>query len=115
MEESLLLRIATATSLIGLVVLFLLSQLLEPVEIELGDLMQQDEGSDITLEGVIQQVQSSDKIAYIDLAYPESVKATVFLSGGLELEKGDYVKITGEVTEFRGQNQLVASEIEVLG
>lgn len=114
MDESLLLKISLATSLIGLVALFLVTYSVRPHDTLLQKINELDEGEDVRVTGVVSKINQREKIAYIDIAYPESRTATVFTTADLKLQKGDFVEITGEVSEFKGEKQLIAQEIDVL-
>ena len=111
MDESVLLRIALAVSITGLLALFTISRLIELPLTDIGDIQTEEQ---VVVKGIIGEISEHEKVSYIELIHPSKVQAIVFSPPGLNLNKGDYVSIEAEVREFKNEKQLVADKIKLL-
>jgi hypothetical protein len=115
MEEQLLLKIALSCSLAGLVVLYFLTASLELEETKVSNLTGTEESTLVRLMGVVESVEDSGKIMYIDVAQPETASIIIFKDRNLSIAKGDFVDVRGEVRDYKGKKEIVAAGIDVLG
>lgn len=109
-----MLRWALMSTVIGLVVLFLISLNSKADEIPLAELENIDFGTDVKIVGAISKVNSLGKISLIEVVHPESTDIVVFLDRDTALEIGDFVEIIGEVREFKGEHEIIADKISKL-
>jgi len=114
MEESLLLKIALSFSLLGLVVLFFLTNNLKIEETKIENLTDVREDSIVRVRGVITDIRDYGKMANLEIAQPQRLDIIIFKSSNLSLQKGSFVDIVGEVREYNGRKELIASQIDVL-
>lgn len=113
MDESKLLNIALTVSVLGLISLFVLSSQFKPEQV-LFDKLDSTENTDIKISGVVSDVSISEKLVYLEVAQLSSVKVLVFKPRDFNLAKGEFVEISGELSDFKGKNQIVANKIKVL-
>ena len=97
MDDSKLIQLAISTSIIGLIVLTVISLY--------GDYPNQS-----SLEQLSSNIIDVKITGVIDLVSPKTDEVLIFEDGKLNLRKGDYVQILGELQE----DQIVAHQIEVL-
>ncbi len=114
MKESTLLRIALSFSLIGLVALFILAQTMGLDETTLENITHAEEDTTVRIKGVVSGYMDYGKTARIEIARPETTEVFLFKSRNISLKKGDFVEITGEVSEYKGRKEILASTVEVL-
>jgi len=115
MKEATLLRIALSFSLIGLVALFILTQTMRPEEAHAGNLSSVEESRIVRIKGVVSGFRDYGKTARIEIARSETTEVFLFKSRNLSLQKGDFVEITGEVSDYNGRKELIASQVDILG
>jgi len=115
MKEATLLRIALSFSLLGLVALFILTQSMELEETKIANFSGAEAGSIVKIKGVVSGFSDTGKTARIEIAQPQTTEVFLFKSSNLSLEKGEFVEITGEVSDYNGRKELVASQVDVLG
>ena len=113
MDESNLLRIALVSSLVGLVILFLISGNIEVQHSAVVDLNEMAAEQDVKITGVISSVKDLGKIMILGVAQPQTIDVMLFKEGEIKLQKGDFVELTGELREYRGKKEIIASKIEV--
>ncbi|TKJ17620.1 hypothetical protein CEE44_03755 [Candidatus Woesearchaeota archaeon B3_Woes] len=110
MKEKTLLKIALIVSLIGILILLFISSKLEVNEKTISNIDETDIGSSLKIDGVITNIRKTNTITLIDIAQLEEMKVVVF-NKEIELNKGDYVEITGKIEEYKGSTELIADKI----
>ncbi len=113
MEETLLLRLSLAVSIIGLALLFLASKFvqLEPTKIE--DLCSKQLNDKARIKGRIEGVKELDKAYVIEVAQEKTVSVTVFKGDSVSFRPGQFVDVVGRLQEYRGKRQVVADKVRI--
>jgi DNA/RNA endonuclease YhcR with UshA esterase domain len=111
MNESLLLKAAMITAILGLIAIALIAELTDIKEMSLGDAKQIDEGAMVKVTGTIERVSSKEGFSIITIAKEESM--TIVFFDSINLTKGQSIEVTGKTREYEGENELVAEKIEV--
>ena len=118
MKETTILKIALICSLIGLVVLFLLSNTLSVKEYSPQQL-NRNEGDNVKLTGTVGKITDSGNLVLIEVNQHNPITIVLFKDNknynGINLMSGNYVEILGEVREYRGKSEIVADKIRVIG
>lgn len=110
MKEKTLLKISLISSLMGILLLLIISNKLEVNEKIISNIDETDIGSNLRISGVITNVKNIGSVMLIDIAQLEKMKVVVFNSN-ITLNKGDYVEITGKIEEYKGSTELIADKI----
>ena len=113
MKEKTLLTIALISSLIGILVLFFVSGSIEVEEKKIAELDLEKLDSDVRIRGVVSSVRDLDKIMILDVAQPQTVNVMLFKEGNINVSKGDFVDLEGELREYEGKREIIANQIEV--
>ena len=115
MKENLLLKIALISSVIGLIILFFISENIKVDTTTLDKLDQLDIDTTVKVKGVISAITEFDKIAIIKIMEPNTREVVIFKKSNLtELQEGDLIEVEGTVQEYEGRFQLIGNEISVL-
>ncbi len=116
MKEKTLLRIALISGIIGIVILFLISDNLEINEKNIDKINKANVEEDVKLIGTISKITQLEKVAFIELKQPATMTVIVFKdkNKNLTLDKGDNVEIIGEIEEYNGELEVIAQRIRVL-
>ena len=115
MKEKQILKISLIGAVIGILVLFFLSEhVLKVDEIAIDRLDEFNVGTDVKIKGFVENIKDLDKIAILDVAQLKSVTVVLFKSGNLTIKEGDYVEIKGEIEEYNGKLELIGNEIKRL-
>lgn len=112
MDESNLLKLALISSLVGIVVLLLISSNIELESSSIGELEEMDT-ENVKITGVISSVKDLGKIMILGVSQPQTIDVMLFKEGDVELQKGDFVELTGELREYRGKKEIIANKIEI--
>jgi DNA/RNA endonuclease YhcR with UshA esterase domain len=110
MNESALLKISLICSLVGILLLFFISNNLQVNEKVISELDETDIGSSVRLTGIVTNFQNRGSVILIDVAQLEEMQVVVFNSN-FTLNKGDAVEIIGKVDEYEGNRQLIADKV----
>lgn len=122
MEDTQIFRIALITAIIGLAGMMLLSGKVTPQEIKIKDINKGMIGEEITVEGVVEKIDKSSKSNTYFLQIVDDtgkISAIIFDSTVLDIEKSSLsinsfvnhrIKITGEVTEYNGNIELILKD-----
>ena len=111
MNESLLLKIALITAILGLAALALITKITDLKEINIGEAKQADEEATVKITGVVERVTSKEGFSIINVMKEESIAVVLF--DKINLSKGQRVEIIGKTREYKGQNEIVAEKIIV--
>ena len=111
MNESLLLKTALITAILGLIAITLITKLTSLEEMNIGEAKQADEGAVLKITGTVERVTSKEGFSVISIKKEESIDVVLFDS--INLSKGQKVEVTGKTKEYRGSKEIVADKIIV--
>jgi DNA/RNA endonuclease YhcR with UshA esterase domain len=112
-NERTLLKISITITIIGLSFLFLYSEEIDLREIASIDTQLPEEI--VTMQGIVQKVQPSDKVLFMNVAgqRTENVDVILFTEENIYVKKGDSVEISGTVEEYKGKKEIIANKIRL--
>jgi DNA/RNA endonuclease YhcR with UshA esterase domain len=111
MQESLLLKIALITSVVGLALLMLLLRITGFKEIDISEANQIEEGTAVKITGTVERVTSKEGFSIIRIKKEETMDVVLFDS--INLSQGQRIEVTGKTKEYQGTKELVADRIVV--
>jgi hypothetical protein len=111
MQDSTLLKTALTLSFGGIIILFILSNVLAVEQSKLSTIQFADDNSDVSITGTIQKVTSTPELTILQVMHPETVK--VIFQENISIKKGSQVHIEGTITRFNGKNEIQADMIFV--
>ena len=114
MRESLLLKIALATSLLGLVLLYFFAERIELDESSIAKLDRTDIGNFVKGQGKVMKVYDNKEYMVLQIQQPETISVIFFKESNVSIDEQDTVEIIGKVSEFKGKQQIVADRIRVI-
>jgi len=110
MEDRTLLLLAVFTSVIGITVLWFACAAHEPMIITLSEVTDELMGKVVTVSGVLEEVKVYDSVVIGDFKN-SSLKLFGFKSNVPKIGVGDFVTVTGEITEYKGELEIVPSKL----
>ena len=114
MEESWLVKFALTGSLVGLIVLLIISKIIEPNQYDIQDIANLSEATEVEVKGVISGITDIGNMALIDIVQPASLPVVLFKDGQLELTRGAFVVVQGELRDYKGTKEIIANKIEIM-
>tara|TARA_Y100000310_G_scaffold345840_1_gene470991 strand:+ start:6774 stop:7133 length:360 start_codon:yes stop_codon:yes gene_type:complete len=118
MNESHLLKLALISSLIGLFVLYIVSNNMDIKEISLDELNNEEIGNKVKVLGKVSRITELDKVTFLDVSQPVTTKIVIFREKekdeALDLEQDDYIEIIGKVEDYEGEMEIIADRIRIV-
>ena len=108
MNERALLKISLIGSIIGIIILFILSSFTELEENQISNL----EDDNVKVKGIITKITDRETIMIIEIAQQNKIEAIIFKEENISLEKGDEIEITGSTDEYEGRQQIIVDKIK---
>lgn len=106
MQESTLLRLALATSILGLGALVVLHQFFALTPATNPEYK--------TISGTVTQVFRNENITVFTLSYEETMDVVLFDDLELRPVAGMHLRVIGEPTRYEGEEELLAKELSVM-
>ena len=111
MNESLLLKAALVTAILGIIALIVIIKTTDIQEININQAKASEEGETIRITGIVERVTSKEGFSIISIKKEEEISVVLFDS--INLSKGQRVEITGKTQDYKGTKELVADKIMV--
>jgi RecJ-like exonuclease len=111
-KEKTLLKIALAVGIIGIAVLFVMSNRIKVDEAMLGRLDEMVDES-VVVTGSVVGVNSLDAVTFVMIQKDEIVSVALFGKVPV-IEVGDLVQVRGKVTEHEGETEIIGEEVRVV-
>ena len=112
MKENTLLKIALICSLVGLVALYFISEKIEVKDYK--PIQSTSIGEDVKLQGIITRITEREDVVFIDVNAQNPINVVLFGDKNLTIKKGDNVEVIGKIQEYKGKNEIIASQIRVI-
>jgi len=115
MEEKTITKAALLTTIIGLLLLFFLSE--ETAIPSVDSLEEHAPTETVNINGLVTKVVHKNTAYFLDVdaSRREKMNIVVFPSEELYLKEGNFVQIQGAVQEYNGVKEVIASKIVVKG
>ena len=116
MKEINLFKIALSCSILGLILLFFISEQIEIDETAIDKIDETDIGESVKIIGKIETINDVGNLVFIDINQEkiESVSVMLFKDSDIILKKGDYVEIIGDIDEYEGKKEVIANRIRLI-
>ncbi len=110
MQESTLLKLSLFCLIIGIIILFYLSNTIKFPE---SPLLEED--GNYNVQGSITRITQREKVTYIELQKEDELTVILFKDYPVDLHSGDYVEIIGKASKSpEGEIQLIGKEVRVI-
>ena len=116
MKEKNLLKIALICSLVGVVILFFVSENLSIDEMDVSKIEDEKIGKTVKIIGSIERVSDTEKVMFLEIGQEKVSTVTVILfkDADISLEKGDYIEIIGSVEDYEGKREVIANRVRII-
>ena len=112
MKESALLKLALICSLIGIILLYFVSQIIGVEEVNVEKITHGNVGEVVKIMGNVKSVTVVNNITFLKIEKPEMFDVVLFKN--LEISEGDYVEVIGEIEEYKGKREIIGNAIRVI-
>jgi RecJ-like exonuclease len=111
-----MLRLVVIYSLIGIAILFLLSDTVQLSQSSIASIEQEELGRDVKIMGTIKSIRQFPSNTIITIMQPEEISIFLYKPDqrGMPLKQGDLVEIIGEIDEYNEQEQIIGNRVRVI-
>ena len=115
MDENLLLSIAIACSIIGVIGLYLIAGRIEADESAISRINSGQADSEVMVSGKVSRITDEEGFVIIEIERKERIPVFVMKNNDYSgLRKDDMVQVRGAVQEYKGKKEIVADEIRIV-
>lgn len=111
MKDSLLLKIALVTSIIGLGFLVLILTTTGLQEIDISEAKELEEDQAVKIIGTVERITVKEGFSIINLRKEEEI--TVIMFDKVNLSKGQRIEVSGKIEEYKGEKEIIAEKVVV--
>lgn len=112
MNDKFLIKVSFVCSLLGLLLLFIVTSFIEADEIKISEI-DNNEDKDVVVRGKVISIKNFDNLAIVEIAEIKSVNVVVFDKKLINFKSGENVVVSGEVKDYKGKLEIVADKIKV--
>ena len=107
-----LMKLCLAMSFIGIIVLFFVVQSIEPRQASIAEINNDMVGELVAVSGVAGNVYNSEDTLFFDLSDNGGKIKVVMFQSSTEISQGNAVTVTGKVSLYKNELEIVASSIQ---
>ena len=109
MKEKTLLKISIILGVLGVFVLFILSQTLEMPISSIKDASELSAGK-VRFKGRLERVQREEKFMLLQISEPRTIEVIFF--GVANFSENSTLEITGSISSFRGSKRIISEKVK---
>ena len=116
MKENTLLKIALITSLLGLLILYLISDNIEIKEKNIEKITIENKDEFVKLRGIVNKVIDTEKVTIMEITQPQQITVVLFKNENktMQIQQGNEIEIFGKVDEYEGKLEIIADRLRVI-
>lgn len=116
MKDLTLFTVALICSVLGIIILFFISDNITISQTNIHDIDSIEPGKTVKIIGRIERASDTEKVMFLTVGQEkiETVSVVLFKSSNITLKQGDYVEITGTVEEYQGAPEVIASRVRII-
>lgn len=117
MKEKTLLKIALITSLLGLLILYLISGSIELKEKNIEKITIENKDEFVKLSGIVSNLVNSEKVMILEITQPQEITVVLFKNENksIMINEGNEIEVFGRVDEYNGKMEIIAERVRVVG
>jgi len=116
MQEKILLKIALITSLLGLSILYAISDNIEIKEKDIEKITIENKDEFVKLSGIVSNLVNSEKVMILEITQPQEITVVLFKNknNSIDINEGNEVEIFGKVDEYNGKMEIIAERVRII-
>jgi|TARA_B100001964_G_C14179906_1_gene575687 DNA/RNA endonuclease YhcR with UshA esterase domain len=116
MKEKTLLKVALICSLLGLLILYLISGNIEIKEKNIEKITLENKDEFVKLRGIVNNVVDTEKVTIMEITQPQQITVVLFKDENktMPIQQGNEIEIIGKVDEYEGKMEIIADRLRVV-
>lgn len=112
MKESTLLKIALVIALVGVIILFFISDEVKIDEKTIDQLDGVDEN--VLVKGIVTRITELETVSFIEITQENKITVVLFKDYPIDLKEGEVVEVLGKTEEYKGEFEIIGKEVRVV-
>ena len=116
MKEQTLLKTALIVSLLGLLILYLISGNIEIKEKNIEKITLENKDEFVKLRGIVSKVIDTEKVTIMEITQPQQITVVLFKDENktMPIQEGNEVEVIGKVDEYEGKLEIIADRLRIV-
>jgi len=114
MDDKTLLRIALVCSLLGIFILYLVSDNINVDERSISKINKDNVDEYVKIKGKVSKITDLEKVMFIEVIQPSSMTVVVFKEENISLNEDDYIEVIGKTEDYEGEMEVIAHRVRVI-
>ena len=116
MKEKNLLKIALICSVVGILILFIVSQNISVEEKTISRITFEDMDKKVKIKGFVENVIDTEKVVIINVVQPQNMDVVLFKEENetIDVKKDDLIEVIGKVEEYKGELEVIGQRVRVI-
>ena len=116
MKEKNLLKIALICSLLGLLILYLVSNNIEIKEKNIEKITLDNKDEFVNIKGTISNIVNTEKVNIIKILQPQEITVVLFKNENktTTIQQGNEIEVIGKVDEYEDKIEIIADRVRVI-
>lgn len=117
MKEKILLRVALITSLLGLLILYLISDNIKLQEKSIEKIAIENKDEIVRLRGIVSKAVDRETVTIMEITQPQVITVVLFKkeNNKIDINEGNEVEIFGRIDEYEGKMEIIADRVRLIG
>ena len=116
MQEKTILKIALIVSLIGLLILYLISDNITIKQASIEKITLDNKDEMVKVRGIVSRVTDTEKVTIMEITQPTEITIVLFKAENktTPIEEGNEVEIIGKVDDYEGNLEIIAQRARIV-
>lgn len=113
-----MLKVSVVCSIVGLVVLYIISGRIEIEETTINKITMGQSDSDVIVKGKVSRIFEKDDLMVLELEKNEKISVVMFRKNFpdyIGIKEGDSVEVQGSVEDYNGKKEIIAERVRYVG
>jgi DNA/RNA endonuclease YhcR with UshA esterase domain len=113
MDDSILIKACLIISLIGVFLLFMISDNVNLDYVDIESIKNKDEGRIVRIRGVVKDIKDMDSLMIINVMQENMIPVVLFKENNkTKINTNSFVEIEGEVRIYKGKPEIIADKVK---
>ena len=116
MKEKTLLKVALIASLLGLLILYIISDNITIKEKNIEKITLDNKDEMVKVKGTVSKVIDTEKVTIMEITQPQEITVVLFKGENktTPIKEGDEIEIIGKVDEYEGKLEIIAHRARIV-
>lgn len=117
MQEKTLLILSLVGSLLGIFILFFISNNLELDKSSIDKITFSDVDKNVKVMGNVEEIFENEKVMILEINQLQKMKVVIFKDNNesIDIKKNDYIEVIGKVEEYENELEIIGKRVRIVG